>query len=307
MADLAPDQRSAPSAPEVPPPPGLVADDADWELVAEGYAYTDGPAADTTGAVYFAEPIFGHLYKAAPNGEVTKVVEQTKHAMGLVMGADGLIYACRNQAAQIVRYTPAGEMEVLLEGEMTPLPGNANAPGEFCNDMAVNRDGGVWFTDRINKQVMYLAPDGSVRRVAGGFRPNGIVLSADRKMLAVTDSNEPRLHAFEVGENGELEEMDGFFDPVRTVEQIGSEQESARNRPGTNGMTVDSDGRFYVTSFYGIQIFDRDGKYLGVINKGRRFASNLTFGGPDYQWLYITSREGVFRLRMQVSGVHWQN
>ncbi len=301
---LTPTMNQAPTAPDLPPPEGIVATGAEWETLAQGYVYSEGPAADADGNVYYAEVTWNHLYKVDAAGKVVLVDEDTAMTMGLVMGADGLIYACRNHDAQIVRYIKEGQFEVLLQGELTPLPNQPNAPGEFCNDLAINSTGGIWFTDRINQRVMYLDRDGSVRSVAEGFRPNGIVLSADRQTLVVTESIEPRLHAFSLGERGSLNEKTDYFDPIMIVRQIG-EEKIAPGRPGTDGMTVDDSGRYYVASFYGIQIFERDGSYLGVIKVPKGFVSNLTFGGPGYGWLYATGRNGFYRLKMQVQGVGW--
>jgi gluconolactonase len=304
MADQAPAARKAPAAPDLPPPPGLVAAGAQWETLADGYVYTDSPAGDPSGDVYYAEPIFKHLYKVDAAGNVTLVSKDTEMTMGLVMGPDGLLYGCRNLAAQIVRFSASGELDVLYQGELTPLPNKPTAPGEFCNDMAINADGGVWFTDRINRRVLYLDPQRSLRQVAEGFRPNGIVLSADRQMLVVTDSIEAVLHAFRVGANGALTELPDYFDPVMTVTELGQEQ-VVTGRPGTNGMTVDSAGRFYLASFYGIQVFAPDGGYIGVIGSPAGFLSNLGFGGSGYQWLYASGRKGFYRLEMNVHGIGW--
>ena len=297
--------RNPPPPPDLPPPPGLVAEGAEWERLASGYTFSEGPAAALDGTVYYAEPIFAHLYKISEAGEITQLDRETQMTMGLVMGADGFIYACRNRAAQIVRYSTDGNYDVLLQGEMTPLRNSPASPGEFCNDLAVNAAGGIWFTDRLNGRVMYLDPDGEVRVVAEGWRPNGIVLSADRKMIAVTDSNESRLHAFAVGENGALTEVPDFFDAVRVVDLSEEDKRKFSSRSGADGMTVDSEGRFYLASFYGIQVFGPDGKYIGVVARPKAFVSNLTFGGKNFDWLYATGRTGLFRLKMQVQGVHW--
>ena len=161
---------------------------------------------------------------------------------------------CRNRAGQIVKFDPdssPARYEVLLEGEITPLPNKPAAPGEFCNDMAISSQGMLWFTDRINKRVILLRPDGSSATVASGWRPNGIVLSADQQTLVVTDSNVAVLHAFAVAGDGTLQEKADFFEPIRTVEALGQE-DVALGRPGTDGMTVDSDGRFYAFRLGGL-------------------------------------------------------
>ncbi|MBT8422092.1 MAG: SMP-30/gluconolactonase/LRE family protein [Gammaproteobacteria bacterium] len=297
----APPAREAPAVPVEPRPEGLVQPGAEWALLTRGYVYTDSPVALSGDDVVFAAPIQNMVYRLDAADNVTPFDTATEHTMGLVMGKDGLIYGCRNRGAQIVRYTPDGNRETLLQGEMTPLPDNPNAPGEFCNDVAVADNGNIWFTDRVNRSILLLRPDGTVMKVAGGFRGNGIVLSADGETLAVTDSVEARLWAFAVSEDGTLTERENFFGPVQTVTRLGDEV-IQEGRPGTNGMTVDRDGRFYVSSFYGIQVYAPDGAYIGVIDKPKGFVSNLTFAGAGRDQLYVTGTNGVWRLPMQVTG-----
>jgi len=294
-----------PAAPA--PPPGLVGPDAEWQPLGEGLVYTDGFAAEADGDVYFADVYLNRIYKVNGEGEVSLFDESTAHTMGLLVGPDGLLYGCRNHDAQIVRYTAEGKIEVLLQGELSPVPDEEDNPGEFCNDMAINADGGIWFTDRVNERVIYLATDGSSRAVASGFRPNGIVLSLDQKLLVVTDSNEPLLHAFTVGVNGELAKIEKFFDPIQLLPPLANGQRIGDGKPGTDGMAVDSEGRYYVSTFYGIQIFDRDGRYLGVMSGPTNlyFNSNLDFGGPDYQWLYASGRNGAGRIKTLTHGASW--
>ena len=275
-------------------------DAAEWELLTRGYIYSDSPVALPDDSVLFAAPIQNMVYRIDAAGEVSSFDTETEHTMGLVKGYDGFVYGCRNRGAQIVRYAPDGSRETLLQGQITPLKNNPDAPGEFCNDVAVAANGNIWFTDRVNRTVFLLRPDGSSMPVADGFRGNGIVLSADGKTLAVTDSIDPRLWAFAVNDDGTLTEREGFFGKVHTIEMLGNE--NVTGRPGTNGMTVDSEGRFYVASFYGIQVYAADGAYIGVIDTPKGFVSNLTFAGPARDQLYATGTNGVWRLPMQVTG-----
>jgi len=294
-----PEPERAPQRAEAPPPDivrpdGFVQPGAKWEVVAQGYVYTDSPVAGPGDEVYFAAPIRNFIYRIPASGEIEPLDTDTEMTMGLTAGADGLIYGCRNRGAAIVVYGPDGNYRTLLRGEMTPLPGKPNAPGEFCNDVAVTGDGNVYFTDRINRKVMLLSPDARVR--------NGIVLSADESTLVVTDSIEPRLHAFSINPDGSLTEKPGFFDPIPTVGNFGG-TDIEEGRPGTNGATVDSEGRYYVAAFYGILIYAPDGKYIGAIDRPRGFVSNLVFAGADRDMLYATGTSGVWRLPMLVRGV----
>ena len=270
--------------------------------MAQGYIYTDSPVPGPGDDVYFAAPIQNYLYRIPADGEIEVLDTATEMTMGLTAGADGLLYGCRNRGAAIVVYEPDGSYRTLLSGEMTPLPDKPNAPGEFCNDVAITSDGKLYFTDRVNRQVLLLTPDGTVRQVADGFRGNGIVLSTDETTLVVTDSGKPVLHAFAIEADGSLSAKPEFFDPVPTVSFFGAEAID-EGRPGTNGATVDSEGRYYVAAFSGILIYGPDGKYIGAIQRPKGFVSNLVFAGAERDILYITGTSGVWRLPMQVRGI----
>jgi len=281
-------------------PAGLVAPEAEWRVLASGYVYTDAPAVSASGELFFAAPMQDRIFRMPIAGEPAVFAADTQMAMGLNFAADGRLYACSNRGASIVAYSTAAQRTVVYQGELTPLPGNPDAAGEFCNDVAVRRDGGLWFTDRVNERVLFLGPEGDLQVVADGFRPNGIQLSLDEQLLVVTDSNAPRLWAFAVQTDGSLREQPGYFPAVRTVSRRGAED--VRGRPGSNGLTVDADGRFYLSSFYGIQVYDRDGRYLGAIDKPAGFVSNLTFAGADRRMLVATGVKSIWGLTMQVAG-----
>ncbi len=290
------------AVPDLPAPPAdIVTNEADWETVVTGYVYSDAPAVDSRGDIYYAANTQNRIFHLDAADRINLFDDNTALTMGLMFGPDGRLYGCRNNDAQIVAYDMRGRREVLLQGKLTPLVNNPDAPGEFCNGLIINSKGQIWFTDRVNRRVMFLSEAGELRSVAEGFRPNGLALSVEEDILAVTDSLDPRLHAFQVAADGSLTEIPDFFAPVQMVDTIGNE-ESSRGRPGTNGMTIDSDGRFYVTSFYGIQIFDAQGQYVGVIKAPTGFTSNVTFGGSNLDVLYATGLKGVYRMPTKVRG-----
>jgi sugar lactone lactonase YvrE len=298
------EQAATPPAPPAEPrPTGLIAADAEWEQVSQGYVYTDSPVAGEGAEVFFAAPIRSMLYRVDAAGELHVFDKATAMTMGLTRGADGRMYGCRNQDAQIVVYDADGSYQSLYQGVITPLPNNPAAPGEFCNDIAVSKNGNLWFTDRVNRKVMLLNTQGEVSVVAGGFRGNGIGLSLDEQTIVVTDSIEPRLWAFAVAEDGSLTERADFFGPLHTVRQLANKEIVAEGRPGTNGVTVDSQGRFYVASFYGIQVYEPEGNYIGVIDGPQGFVSNLVFAGINRDVLYTSGATGVWRIPMLVRGV----
>jgi gluconolactonase len=291
-------------APELPA--GIVAENAEWEAISDGSIYSDGPVTDALGNFYYAAVIDRKIYKIDPQGERTVFDKDTAMTMGMVVSADNVMYGCRNLDAQIVRYDWEGNYEVLAEGDLTPSKNEKSKfiPGEYCNDLAVNSDGGIWFTDRLNRKIWYVNPNGDVRVVAKDFRPNGMQISLDRGKLYVGDSESPMMHAFSIGENGSIKELPGFFEPL----VMPKKRDPRFVRPGTNGMTLDADGQLYVSTFRGIQVFDTNGSLLGIIRSPNgAYVSNLGFGGVDGQWLYATGRGILARIRMQShSRNQWQ-
>jgi len=171
-------------------------------------------------------------------------------------------------------------------------PGGRGGKSEFCNGLVVSSSGDIWFNDRVNKQVIHLDTAGRHRVVASGFRANGIILSPDEKILVTTDSNAPKLWAFDVQADGSLQEKPDFFDPVLMI-SAPKRFPNLAGRPGTNGMTADSEGRYYVTSFRGIQVFGANGKFLGLMASPSRFLSDVTFAGKDGKYLYATGTGGT--------------
>jgi gluconolactonase len=120
-------------------------------------------------------------------------------------------------------------------------------------------------------------------------RPNGLTLTLDGRTLLVDNTVGPVVFAFDVQNDGTVKNRRPFLQ----LQDIPADKES-----GADGMAIDREGRIYVTSVVGIQVFDPAGKYLGRL----RGARNLAFGGPDKRTLYLTAADGFFRVKMLSQG-----
>ncbi len=170
------------------------------------------------------------------------------------------------------------------------------------NDLIVDARGGIYFTDPGPRPVVagrptyvyYLPPGASVPILIDGSipRPNGLTLTNDGKTLIVDDTLNPAVFAYDV-------EPDGSVKNKRVFAQLRDIPSGAES--GADGMAIDRDDRVYITSVAGIQVFDAKGQYLGSF-KAARQAANLAFAGRDKQLLYITAREGLYRLPMLSKG-----
>lgn len=253
--------------------------DKDWELVGKGYKFSDGPAVDKVGNVFFSDRPYNRIHKIGLDGVVRLFKGDTGGASRLMFGSDGRLYAAQNDRKRIVAYSPDGKERVIAEGVQ-------------ANDLAINIRGEIYFTDAANKQVWFINAQGQKRVVHQGIEyPNGIRFSPDQAFLMVGDTLGRWIWSFLIQPDGSL--IDGV--PFGRLE-IPDEVESGVLRSGAAGMTVDSDGYVYVATNLGIQICDPIGRTVGILNKPQGGdPGNLVFGGRDLNMLYVTSGDKVFR------------
>jgi len=265
----------------------VLIDGEGWRQVAEGYKFTEGPAVDARGQVFFTDVPNSRIYKVDLDDKVSLFAENTANTNGLMFGPDGLLYGCQNGNKRIVTFD--------TEGRSTTIAENVNS-----NDLVVAGDGGVYFTDPGHKQVWYLSPkrEEKPRVVAQGFVPNGIILWPDGRTLVVTDSTEPSLWTFRVEPDGNLSARDRYYGPISLAPR--------QVRPGSDGMTVDSAGRLYVATLAGLQVFDPTGRSVGaILRPQRQFLSNAVFGGPEFDTLYVTCFDKVYKRKTKCTGIRY--
>ena len=263
----------------------VLLDNEPWQLVGEGFTYTEGPAADAQGNLYFSDPRASKIYRLDANGKPEVYVQNSFGANGLMFGPGGRLYACQNGKQQIVAYDPQGNEHVI-------------ASGVASNDLVVTGAGGVYFTDPTNHRVWYVDPEGNKRVVDEGIeRPNGINLWPAQGTLVVADTLGKHLWTFRVERDGSLK----YKQPYYTMALLPGRTES-----GADGMTIDSAGRLYVATHAGLQMFDPTGRLSGVIAKPQSAKlSNVCFGGPKLDTLYATSTDKVYLRKTKTTGVSY--
>jgi gluconolactonase len=255
---------------------------SDWEPVSQGHKFTEGPAVDREGNVFFTDIPNNRIHRAGVDGKVSVFKEDTGGANGLMFGPDGRLYACQNGRKRIIAYSPDGRESVIAEGVES-------------NDLAITVRGEIYFTDPANKRVWFIDSKGAKRMVHEGIRlPNGVVLSPDQSLLMVADSAERWVWSFQIQADGSLANGQPFYRM-----EIGESFTS-----GADGMTVDSEGHLFVTTSEGLQICDQPGRVVAILDKPQPGSlSNVVFGGPDLKTLYVTAGDKVFRRRLRRQGV----
>lgn len=261
-------------------------------LVADGYAFTEGPARSRNGDVYFTDQ---------PNDRILRWdgehIAEWKHpagrANGLAFAPNGDLIACADAENQLWAIAPDGKETVLVKDYEGHL---LNGP----NDVWIRRDGAMFLTDPLyvrdywhrpaasqqaSRNVFFLSADRkTLRPVATDLKqPNGIVGTPDGKTLFVADIDGNRTYRYRVAKDGTLTDKTLFCEL------------------GSDGMSLDDEGNVYLTG-RGVTIFDRTGKRVEHIDVPQDWTGNVTFGGRDRRTLFITASKAVYTLRMRTHG-----
>jgi len=275
--------------------PGVIAPGVEPELVQEGFVFTEGPVGTPDGGLYFTDIRPNKVYLLDASGKIALIREQSNGSNGLAVTKDGDLFAAEGGGQRIGKRGRDGTITPVVEG-------TDRGPFLSPNDLILDAKGGIYITDPGPRPVVagrptsvsYLAPGAKQAIVIDGevARPNGLTLTRDGKTLIVNYTLGPVVYAYDV-------EPDGRVKNKRTFAQLRDIPEGKES--GADGMALDREGRVYITTVTGVQIFDAEGKYLGTIKVARQPA-NAAFGGSDKRTLYITAREGLYRVKTLAQG-----
>jgi gluconolactonase len=271
----------------------LVAKGATLVKAGSGYSFTEGPAVDPKGNVFFTDQPNDKILKWSADGNISVYMEGAGRSNGLYFDNDGNLLSCADLNNELWMIDKNKKVTVLVkdfEGK------KLNGP----NDLWVDPKGGIYFTDPFYKRdwwtrtekeidpenVYYLYPDKKkLEVVAADFvRPNGIVGSADGKKLYVADINGRKTYSFQINPDGSLSDRKLFAEM------------------GSDGMTIDNKGNIYLTG-KGVTVFDENGKQIDHIAVDEPWTANVCFGGKGQKTLFITASKSVYTLKMNVKGV----
>jgi sugar lactone lactonase YvrE/cephalosporin-C deacetylase-like acetyl esterase len=270
----------------------LIAPGASVQKLADGFKFTEGPAPDAQGNVYFTDQPNNRIHKWSTDGKLSTFLEPAGRSNGLAFDSQGRLWACADEKNELWRIDVAtGKTEVLLKDYAGKL---FNGP----NDVWVRPDGGAYFTDPFYKRpywnrgpmeqdqqaVYFLSPDGKVSRVTHDLKqPNGLVGSADGKNLYVADIGASKTFAYDIQPDGTLSNKRLFCEQ------------------GSDGVTLDEQGNVYLTG-KGVTVYNKDGQKIEQIDVPEGWTANVCFGGADGKLLFITASKGIYGVKMRVKG-----
>lgn len=263
-------------------------------------SFTEGPAVDADGNVYFTDLYSDRILKYTPENGLEVFRKDSNRANGMVFDSQWRLIAC--ETGRVTRTDmKTGDIEVLAEGEPLKQP----------NDVTFDSKGRIYFTDPEGKAVYRIDPDGSMTKILSApdvQLPNGIVISPDDKTLYLVESNmleengARMIRAYDLLENGTVDSMRVFhnFFPGRSADGIAVDSKgnvyaaAGLNRTRGTGETLDTKP--------GIHVFSPDGEFLKYYYIYEDTVTNCTFGGSDMKTLYVTAGKTLFSIRVDVAG-----
>ena len=272
----------------------IIASGAKVEKLAGEFIFTEGPAVDKKGNVFFTDQPNDRIMKWSTDGKLSVFLNKTGRANGMYFDKKGNLLSCSDMENEIWSINPEGKHIVLVKDYNGK---RLNGP----NDLWIRPDGGIYFTDPLyvrdywtrdpkrqqeGEYVYYLTPDRkTIIPVATDLlQPNGIVGTPDGKLLYVADIRGRKTYVYNIQPNGLLTDKKLFCEM------------------GSDGMTIDSEGNIYLTG-NGITVFNKDGEKIEQIPVEAKWTANVCFGGKDMKTLFITASQFLFSLKMNVKGV----
>ncbi len=267
-------------------PQGLAAPGANLVRLAEGFAFTEGPTANSQGDVYFTDSHRDHILKWSVDGQLTTFRKPSGGAVGLFFDHEDNLLVCAGSDKKLLSICPDGITTVLVDHYNGA---SFNRP----NDVYSHPTAGIYFTDPRGRRggddavsrVYHLSPrDTTLTAIIDDMGyPNGVAASPDGATLYIADWSAKEVYAFDIGEKGTLSNRRTFA------------QEEC------DGMTLDEHGNVYLAGSEGVSVYSPHGERLGFIDIPE-FAANVCFGGADRKTLFITARSSLYALEMDVAG-----
>jgi gluconolactonase len=263
-------------------------------LVSSEFVFTEGPAVDKEGNIYFTDQPNDKIMKWSADGSLSIFMDGTGRSNGLFIDKNGNLFACADLNNQLWMIDKSKNVTVLVKDFNGK---KLNGP----NDLWIDPQGGIYFTDPFYKRdywtrtekeieeenVYYLSPDRAKLTIAapGLMQPNGIIGTPDGKKLYVADIKGRKTYSFIIQKDGTLTDKKLFADM------------------GSDGMTIDSKGNVYLTG-KGVTVFNSKGEKIETIPIDAPWTANVCFGGKDRKTLFVTASKSVFTVKMKVKGAY---
>ena len=258
-----------------------------WQLVSEGYKFSEGPAVNARGELFFTDFPGNQILKVGLDGKTNVFKRDLNRPNGQAFGPDGRLFVVMSGEQKVVAYDAAGKATVIAEGFVG-------------NDIVVTHSGNIYVTnppadnENAPSKIWLIRPNGEKLVVDSGLKySNGITVSPDQSLLYVADFRSHWVYSFVIKPDGTLNAKQRYF--WLHVPDTGDQSNA-------DGLRVDVDGRLYVATAMGIQVCDQAGRVQCILPTPNGKLSNVAFGGETFDTLFATCGDKVYKRKLKVKG-----
>lgn len=259
-----------------------------WQLVGEGYRFSEGPTSNAKGEVFFDDGPAGNIWKVNSDGKINLFAENSGNVYGQAFAPNGDMYAAAMVAKKILTYKSDGKSSMVTEG--------------FAgNDLVVANNGNTYVTNpssdaNVLSKVWLIRPNGEKVEVDNGLKfANGVTLSPDQTLLYVADTRSHWVYSYSILPDGTLANKQKYY-WIHAPDTADDTQ--------ADGLKTDRDGRLYVATRMGIQVCDQAGRVNAIIPTPNGRVSNICFGGENFDIIYATCGDKVYKRKVKVKGAN---
>jgi sugar lactone lactonase YvrE/enterochelin esterase-like enzyme len=274
--------KAGPSAPRAQE---ILVPGEDWQLAAEGFKSTRGPACNASGEVFFADTSNNKIHRIGLDGKVSEFAADTGAAHGVTVGADGSLFTISEKSGKLMRYDSAGKGSVVLEG----LTGHS---------ILARPDGSLYVTDNDDKKPnnggsVWLVKDGQKKQVDAGIKfATGMAIRPDQWLLSVAEGHSKWVYSYQMNDDGTLVNKERFFHL-----HVADWDDDA----GPECVCYSLEGRQFIATKTGVQISADDGPtqvILPVPDRAR--VIGVALGGADKDTLFAFCGNKIWKRKVKV-------
>ena len=255
-----------------------------WQLLAEGFKSTRGPACNASGEVFFADTTANKIHRIDADGSVKEFAAETGNAHCVTIGADGKLYTISEKSGKLMSYDEKGNASVVMEGILGHSVLATPAGGLYVtanDDTKPNSGGSVWFIK-----------DGKKTQVDKGLKfATGMAYRPDQWLLSVADGHSKWVYSYQMNDDGTLTNKERFFHL-----HVADWDDDA----GAESVCYSLEGRQFIATKSGVQISADDGPtqiILPVPDRAR--VTGVAIGGKDKDTLFAFCGNRIWKRKIQ--------
>jgi gluconolactonase len=274
---------------------GILAPGARLILIDSNFGFTEGPATDKNGNIFFTDQPNDKIWEYEVNGKLSVFMNKTGRANGLYFDGQGNIISCSDEHDELWSIDMKRNVTVLVKDYHDH---RLNGP----NDLWIDAQGGIYITDpyfqrdywtrknydsSLGGEFVYYLPlhkKELIRVDSTTQKPNGIVGTPDGKYLYIADMGVWKTYRYNINKDGTLSNKTLFANEA------------------SDGMTIDDKGNIYLTG-NGVTVYNAEGKKILNIPVPEKWTANICFGGKSKDVLFITASKSVYVIQTKVKGI----